>query len=244
VGEKLFDHIDGAAERFLEMGFRELMVQRYHRGDDVMTLELYRMERPEGALGMYLALRIDETPLAELKERSSCNRYQLLAVKGTRLIMVDNFSGREDLIPVMAALAGKALKEIPRGPEVHLLELLPSENLVAGSQRIIGGPLSLNSFFTFGEGDILSLGRSVFAAAGNYQTGAARPWTRIIVPYPDKAAALAAYRHLISHLDSRIAVTDTGDREIFFKDYNGKFGAVRLRDEVMELDVNCSAPLR
>ena len=53
-GSRLFDHIDGGAELFLEFGFKRLCLQRYEKGKDVLALEIYEMESPEAALGLYL----------------------------------------------------------------------------------------------------------------------------------------------------------------------------------------------
>ena len=37
----LYGHINGGAELFLEFGFNELLVQRYEKGGEEITLEIY-----------------------------------------------------------------------------------------------------------------------------------------------------------------------------------------------------------
>jgi len=74
----LFDYIDGGAELFLEFGFDKLLVQRYKRvggkGDEEIAVEIYEMESPESALGIYLIKTGKETPIKAIKSRNSRHR--------------------------------------------------------------------------------------------------------------------------------------------------------------------------
>lgn len=67
----LFNYIDGGAELFLEFGFEKLSIQRYARGKSELTLEVYEMDSPESALGIYLTKCGLETPVKGIAARNS-----------------------------------------------------------------------------------------------------------------------------------------------------------------------------
>ena len=249
----LFDYIDGGAELFLEFGFKELVVQRYSRAASELTLEVYRMESPEAALGIYLARSDSETPLSGIRARNTGSPQQVMVLKGSVFLQVNNFEGGEESLPVMAALVNRALEHIAEGRQVTLLQNLPRENLVPGSEALVRGQFGLQPIFTFGSGDVLLLGGKVFAVVGDYrEDGAgqdaepdAATYTRLMVLYPGRSAARRAYAHLVANLDPYLEVLrksagGSGGTGFVFRDYQGKFGLVELRGRLMDIKVNLS----
>jgi len=246
VGSRLYDHIDGGAELFHEFGFTRLLVQEYQKGEDQITLEVYEMESPESALGIYLQQSAEEKPVEGIEARNSGGRYQLSVVKGKVFFQVNSFSGAEALLPTMTALAQRTLEglaeksladeetgEDPGDP----WRLLPKEGLVAGSQRLIRGQFGLQPIFTFGEGDILQLGGRVFAAVADYRVDDETTYTRIMIEYPSAEAAEAAYKHLTANLDEYLEVVSMSEARLVFRDYKGQFGTATRDGQVMELRV-------
>lgn len=257
--ESLFDYIDGGAELFLEFGFSELLVQHYEKEESEMTLELYRMERPESALGIYLSRRGRESPVRGVKARNTGSPYQLCVLKGAYFTQVNSFEGEESLLPAMVALANQSLGAVPEGRPVKLLDSLPEENLVPGSELLVRGPFALQPIFTFGRGDVLGLGGRVFGVVGDYyengkqgetfpsgpegeiaQGETAATYTRILILYPDDEHAVGAFHHLLDNLDSYISVLDKGESRFVFSDYRRKFGSVTVKGNVMDISVNLS----
>ena len=51
--ESLYDHIDGGAELFLELGFDRVEVQHYTAGEAEVAVEVYLMRDSPAALGIY-----------------------------------------------------------------------------------------------------------------------------------------------------------------------------------------------
>ncbi len=238
VGKDLYGHIDGGAEVFHELGFRDLIVQDYGKGEEQITLEIYRMDGPKAALGIYLMQTTRETPIEGLGARSTGNRYQLSFIAGESFIQVNNFSGEENLVTGMVSLAKRILVETHVEELREDWNLLPKDGRVAGSERYIRGPFTLQPIFTFGEGDILSLGGKIFGQVAEYEDKSKDVFTRIIIDYSNAEAARAAYDHLIENLDSYIEVLDRRDAAFTFQDYRKQFGRVALTDVTMELIVN------
>src|SRR4030042_5721579 len=197
-GRNLFNYIDGGAEIFLEFGFDRLLVQDYKKGNSEIVLELYQMESPESALGIYLMKGGVETPIEGVPARNSGDKTQFTILKDRAFIHVNNLDGREALLPVMVDLARGLLKSIPQGEPVTLLDELPQEGRVTGSERLIRGPYALQSVFTLGEGDPLGLEGKIFALAADYRDQEGEPSSRIFVAYRDEARAVDAFRKLLA----------------------------------------------
>lgn len=93
----LYGHINGGAELYLEYGFDSLLVQDYVSNEAELSLEVYCMDSPEAALGIYLMKCGQETPSAEINTRNSTNKFQILAVKNNLYIQLNNFKSNESL---------------------------------------------------------------------------------------------------------------------------------------------------
>ena len=111
----------------------------------------------------------------------------------------------------------------------------PVEGRIPASERLIRGPYGLQSYFTFGEGDILSMGGKIFGALAEYRTADGESFTRLIVPYPSPDAASAALAHLRSNLDGYIRVTADRADGFGFIDFQVKEGAVVRKAATLDL---------
>ena len=239
---ELYGYINGGAELYLELGFETLRLQRYRNGEDRLTVELYRMTDPAAALGVYLAQcgteRRDET----FDLRHTVGRYQLQLVKSRYYVSVKNDSGhdsrRTDLVRFGRAVAYR----IPDGEPIPAVGLLPAEGRIAGSLRILRGPVGLQSICTLGPGDVLRLGGTVTALSARYSPSDGAAHTRILVPYPTTAAALEAFRHLATHLDPYLEVLVRDTRRVVFKDYTGRYGRILLDARRIDIRLHLDEP--
>lgn len=233
----LYNVIDGGAELFLEMGFFDLQVQKYACSGSEIAVEAYRMENEAAALGMYLLKCSKETPLPGIVERHSGDRFQIALLKSNFFIFINNFSGREDLLPVMTVLAKQVAASIPPGAPVHEFDILPAENQVPGTALLLRGPYSLQSIYTFGAGDVLLLGGRIFAAAAMYREAAGQSYTMIVAPYADAAQASAAFANLRRSLDTYLQVLGAGADFFIFKDFQNYFGRAEVRGKRINIQV-------
>ena len=238
IGSDLYNHIDGGAELFLEFGFEEVVIQGYGKGEDEITAEVYRMESPEAALGIYLMKCGNEMPVEGLSCRNTGNRFQFTMVQERYFILANSFSGAEKFLPVMLMLTRHILASIPEGEPIRLLDHLPKENLVAESELIVRGPYALQSIFTFGEGDVLRLEGEVWGVIGDYRRDEGDVFTRIIILYPDEAAAAAAYENLVSNLDPYLDVLERWGKGFIFEDYREEYGMVELQGERLAIMIH------
>ncbi len=236
----LYNVIDGGAELFLEMGFIDLQVQKYLGSGAEIAVEAYRMENEAAALGMYLLKCSRETPLPGIADRHSGDRFQIALLKGNYFIFINNFSGRQDLLPVMTALARQVAAAIPAGAGVRELDILPAANQVPGTALLLRGPYSLQSVYTLGPGDILLLGGRIFAAAAAYREASGPGHTMIVAPYADAALARAAFANLRRNFDPYHQVLGAGADFFVFRDFQNYFGRAEIRENMIVILVKLS----
>jgi hypothetical protein len=235
----LFNHIDGGAELFLEFGFEQVALQRYARGKSELSLEAYEMTGADSALGVYLMKCGKETPLPGIPARNSSEAAQFTILKGRYFILVDNPDGDKALVPAMTALAAAFLETIPAPPaDAHIFDLLPKEKRLAGSERLLRGPVGLQPYYTFGEGDILGLKGMTFAALANYEESQGQASTWIAVAYASPAEALAVFRGLKANLDPYLKILDAGETAFTFVDFRERYGRIRVSGAKLDLSVN------
>ena len=223
----LYGYIDGGAELFLEYGFEQLIVQKYRNGTDDFAIEAYRMADPAAATGIYLTKAGKETPAAGFKERHTANKYQLMFCRNRYFVIINNLSGKEALAPVQVKFASFVASKLPPPAPLADLRALPRQGLVPGSARLVRGAYGLQGVFTLGDGDILSLGRKLSAATGDYKT-AAGTYTLIVASYADAAQAKRAFDHLRKNLDKYLKVLDQKPDRFLFEDYSKKYGVVSV----------------
>ena len=238
TGQDLFNQIDGGAELFLEFGFAALRLQAYARDKSELTLGAYEMESAAAALGVYLMKMGRETPFPEIAARNSGEEAQITIVKGRYFVQVDNLGDVPASKAEAAALANAFLAGVAAETAQTPLDSLPAEGKVPGSERLIRGPYGLQPYFTFGEGDILSLGGRVFGALANYKMPDRASFDRLIVPYPDAAASAAALAHLKANLDTYIKVTADRPEGFDFVDFQSKKGSVTRSGAVLDIRFN------
>jgi hypothetical protein len=241
VGGDLFNHINGGAELFLEFGFEYLTVCKYRNEETSLDLEIYKMNSPISALGIYLSKTGKETPISEIPVRNTANPYQIVITSGNYFIMVNNFTGNTQLRSLMIHLSQKIVNQIGRPEVVDLFTCLPKQDIIDESKIIFRGPFGLQSVYTFGKGDVLQLKGVIFGVGANYKFDSIKPITRLIIPYPDQLSAEKAYHNLVSNLDPYHEILKKSDDHFVFKDFNQEFGKVSIRDNQILIDLHLSS---
>jgi hypothetical protein len=230
----LYGYINGGAELFLELGFEQLTIQRYKDGANELGVEVYRMADATAARAVYVSRRGRETPDPGLTARHTVSKHQLQFQRDRYYVIVNNVSGGAAVTPALVAAAAAVAKAIPADGAIPALALLPKAGLVAGSERLIRGPYSLQAVFTLGEGDMLSLAGTLTAVAGDYKD-ATGPFTLTVAEYPTPAAATAAFGYLIGHLDSYIRPISKTATRLVFQDFEKKYGVATVAGKRLEI---------
>ncbi|HMA54533.1 MAG TPA: DUF6599 family protein, partial [Acidobacteriota bacterium] len=188
--------------------------------------------------GVYLMKMGRETPFPEIAARNSSEEVQLTILKGRYLVQVDNLGDVPASKAETVALANAFLAGVAEESGPTPLDRLPAEGQAPGSARLVRGPYGLQPYFTFGEGDILSLGGRIFGALAVYRMPDGSGFTRLIVPYPTPEAAVAALAHLKADLDPYLKVTADRPDGLDFIDFQARKGSVVRSGAVLDIRFN------
>ena len=236
-GAELYGHIDGGAESFLELGFEELAFQAWRRGEDRIILEIYRMSDPEAALGIYLMQCGPETRDPAFAPRHTVGRYQLAFVRNRHYVIATNERGTKERVADLLEFGRYVASRLGEDVKVPLLDLLPTEDLVERSVRIVRGPFTLQPIVPVGRGDVLLLGGRTAAAAADYRLPGGGTRTLLIAPYPDPDSARAALGHLRKSLDPDVKILEESAERLAFRSTAGLTGSATLSGSTLRLDL-------
>ncbi|MBN2274651.1 MAG: hypothetical protein JXK95_09985 [Bacteroidales bacterium] len=93
TGASLFGHINGAAELYLEYGFSGAWVNEISLSGEKYSVEIYRMNGPEEAFGIYSVSRFQCKSTPSLSPFSCKTPYQLQLCSGSFYINISNNTG-------------------------------------------------------------------------------------------------------------------------------------------------------
>ena len=134
----LHDYINGAAENFLAYGFQELRVSDLSSDGLVMTVNIYDMGNEINAFGIYTTERPGDTERYDIGgEAVIMPPYQCLLLKSTYYVKVDAYEG-EISVPLGKSLLKGLVDALPGDDGLpSILELLPKDEKVYGSEGFI-----------------------------------------------------------------------------------------------------------
>jgi len=95
LGDELFIYINGGAEIYHEYGFEQVSVQRYQRGDNRISVEIYTMDGD--AFGIYSFARSSSGSSVNLGSGATAADYYLHLWSGHRLAVITAENEFQDL---------------------------------------------------------------------------------------------------------------------------------------------------
>jgi len=223
---------------FREFGFIDVTVQTYSGNGNELTLEVYRMDDAEAALGIFLNRCRDGSASKSIRARNRITPSQAGFIQGRFFVRISSVNGSDiSLVPIMNLLAEKTLAALPRGDSTLILLRLPQTGLLSGSEQLVRGPLSLKAIHDFGPSDPLRLGGKVWGVAGKYLDSDGEPYTRLLIDYPDTASAANALTNVRSALPDS-TVLQSADSAMVFACQNAGFGLVSRSGIRLELTLH------
>ncbi|MFH1737891.1 MAG: DUF6599 family protein, partial [bacterium] len=152
--DNLYEYNDGAAPKYLSYGFKEMTHIRYACGGDDLssiTLDIYEMETPLGAYGIYSSGRPREISPRECGTESYRVGSVAVAWKHNFYVHALADDERAVLITMLEEMMERVLATVS-GDDVipELLSALPQEDLIPYTDRYIGEDLLGQSFLPGG----------------------------------------------------------------------------------------------
>ncbi len=190
--DNLWEYIDGAAEQYLLYGFRGVITADYAVGTDSssVTVEVYCMESPTHAFGMYAAERSPEEQPAAIGVQGYQGANVLNFYKGPCYVKMTSFTSSDGLRASLVRM-GNIISDKIRGEfqEPELFQYFPVENRIRWSERYIPTDFLGQSYLRNGY-------RCDYAGVqGSYQI--------FLVPCESDTAAHAALRKYGHFLESQ-----------------------------------------
>lgn len=126
LGDALYKHINGGAEAYLDRGFRAVAVALFHRDDAEVTVEIYDMGSPGGALAIWklntggsgsagdstAAGAGSISPADSLGDARALDPYQILFRRGPWYVSVTRYDDSDSTSVALGVLAGEVDRRI------------------------------------------------------------------------------------------------------------------------------------
>lgn len=152
--ETLYEYLDGGAERYLSYGFRRLLQVRYEPVGEQqagITLDVYDMGDDLGAFGIYSSLRPDQPDVRAWGVEGYRSGAVAAAWKGAVFTHAEADDEVPENGPILEAIVAAVCASITGPAEAPwILDPLPEEGLVSGSQRYVATDLLGHAFLPGG----------------------------------------------------------------------------------------------
>ena len=155
-GDDLYQMIDGGADIYHEYGFRQVLSTEYVDGcDKVIKLELYEMESPLAAYGIY-SFKVGEGGRSLAMGREGrLEDYYLNFWKGNLQVTLVGQDAEEETVQGVVALAAAVADKITAtGARPELADRLLREPLAFSQAKYLRGPIGLMNTYLFDRENI------------------------------------------------------------------------------------------
>jgi hypothetical protein len=194
-GKELYDYTDGGAEIFFEYGFTQAIAQRYALGDKSIIVDIYEMDHPKAAFGIFSVQRDSEMPALEAGDDGTVSDTMVAFYQERFYVVITANKSAPDTKQTSVKIARAVSQKINKSSQLpDLIKMLPPSNLVPRSKGYVSGLLGLNTQFYLGDSNILGInGRTVECVFARYKIKENQA-NLLVIRYPDSAAANAAFR--------------------------------------------------
>jgi hypothetical protein len=142
--DNLYDFINGGAEVYVEYGFVQVITQEYVKGDDSVIFTIYEMEDPAAAFGIFSYNRTPQKQAVDIGDGGFKGGFQLVFWQDRFYVILESYTQTEEMAETVSNLARQISKHIgTRAEEPDAVRRLPSESLLDGSAKLLGGELAL-----------------------------------------------------------------------------------------------------
>lgn len=145
-GSSLWGYINGGADIYLEYGFEILRVEEFSFADEIVKLEMFKMDDPVSAFGIFSNKTFKCKDSGVLTAMDCLNPYQLQLLCGEYYIQLINQSGSEKAKQAMESISGVILKKInPREVQLPIVYLTDSLKFSLYDIKMVKGELGIHN---------------------------------------------------------------------------------------------------
>ncbi len=147
--QTLFEYIDGAADLYLDYEFQELTVVEY-KGEKKaeVTVEVYRLQDPAQAFGIYSQERLPDARFVDLGAQGYYEPGVLNFLNGPFYVKISGLNMGEDEERILLAMAGKIAEILGEKSSLpSILASFPTEGKKKNTEKFISKNFLGYSFF-------------------------------------------------------------------------------------------------
>jgi hypothetical protein len=203
VGEDLYSLINGGAEIYHEYGFRQAVNHSYESTDGTsINVEIYEMEDPESAFGIYSFKTGDEGELVDIGNDALLESYYLNFWKGNYLVTLVGFDEEPETRSGILELARLIDAKIEGGglPRPDIVRYLPPEGLNASTVVYLKGNMALRNNYEIAPGNIFGVEEGVIGEYGDIRV--------FIFNYEDEETAMERFKNGTDQLNQQSKLAD------------------------------------
>ena len=169
-GESLFELINGGAEIYNEYGFRRAIMHSYsNKSDKSVNLEMYEMEDPISAYGIYTFKISGNGQEVDFGDDGMLEDYYLNFRKGNFIVTLIGFDTDRETKDAILTMAKSIETNIETEGQVpDMVHFLVRENLKKSSVTYIQGNLGLFNYYEFDTRNIFGVKEGVIGQYGDY----------------------------------------------------------------------------
>jgi len=194
VLDDLYELVDGQADSFFAYGFEEVVVRDYENAaGETVRIEVWRLATPADAYGLFSVTRAGQ-PVALGNGGDGDAGRRLDFWQDRYLVRLFAASPLDDASLQSLALAVSA-KLPDGGAEPRLLELLPADGMVEGTEVFFHSEISIQDRLWLGGQNVLGLGPNTEAVLARYTSAEGLGWL-LLAEYPNSAQAKASLQDL------------------------------------------------
>ena len=136
--DNLYNRINGAAPLFIENGFQEMTTFDYTKGEDYITVQVYRHATPEDAFGMYTTERSFDLTFFPIGGEAHGDNESMYFFAGSVYVKIRSSQSNEDIGTALQEMAGAFAKKIAPGTDYPAsVRMFPKENKIPHSESYI-----------------------------------------------------------------------------------------------------------
>jgi hypothetical protein len=220
--KNLFDYMNGGAELYLSYDFQRLLVQKYKAKEREITLEVYHMETPEDAFGIFSLEQ--EGEVSQIGDKAFYSSGLLKFWKDNFFVRIMDISGDDKLKDAILELGGKIGKQInQKGKSPELLSKLPQEGLIPNSEKFFHKQIVLNNLYFLSTENLLNLNEKTSAVMADYSISK-MSLKLLLISYPDSSQAKFA----LEKFCKKYLKTAPSDKRVIQKVEEDKFIGLEL----------------
>lgn len=195
-GDELFQMIDGGADIYHEYGFTQVLSAEFMdaRGKSI-KLEIYEMESPAAAYGIYTFKVGDGGKALSIGQDALLEDYYLNFWKGNLLVTVIGSDSEEETLQGVVAHAKTVDARIDKtGEQPGLAGLMLREPLAFSHAKYVHGPLGVMNSYIFDTQNIFCVREGMIGSIGDCQA--------FVFRYADEGESTGAFENATKSLSA------------------------------------------